>query len=248
MRNRGPRRREGGFSLLEILIALTLVAMMAVALWSVFRISVASWKKGIDAIESNQRQRSILNLVRKQMASIFGLMTPPDLQAGGVSYPVFSGAEDSMQFVSLNSLRFQENPGLTMVSYDLVQDRQGGSILVEREAQYLGLDSTRDSYFDRTDETFLTVFENLTSFSFEYFDPATNERPAQWMREWNAREMQRLPVAISMTMTAQDAAGRSVSRHIVIPVMAKPHDMRPLFVNPFDSRPRRFRDDADRPY
>ncbi len=238
--SRDLKKAQEGFSLLEIVVAVTLVAMMAVALWSVLRISVNAWKRGTEFIDANQRSRSILDMVKKQMASIYALIAPVDLQSGGVLYPIFAGAEGSVQFISLNSLRFMENPGLTMVSYDVARDKLGNYALIEREAQYLGMDPSRDSILDRKDETAITIFDTLSSFSFEYFDPGATDRPARWVRSWDAREMQRLPAAISMTMTLRDSSGSLFSRHMVVPIMAKPYDRRLSFVNPFDMRSRRF--------
>jgi general secretion pathway protein J len=232
-------RQEQGFTLLEIVVAVTLVAMMAVGLWAVLRISVASWARGTEFIDANQRNRSILDMVQKQMASIYGVIAPVDLQTGGVIYPIFAGGETSVQFVSLSSLRFQENPGLTMVSYDVVRDRVGAFALAEREERYLGLDPARQSFLDRKDVQLTTLFSNLISFKFEYFDPAYGDRPAQWVTNWDARETRRLPAAISMTMISKDSRGGTFSRQIVVPVMAKPYDPRLNFVSPFESRPQR---------
>jgi prepilin-type N-terminal cleavage/methylation domain-containing protein len=231
--------REDGFTLLEIIVAVTLVAMMAVGLWSVLRISINSWKRGTDFIDANQRNRSILDLVKKQMASIYGLMAPVDLASGGSTYPIFAGSEDSVQFISLNSLRFLQNPGLTMVSYDVARDAKGGLALVEREAQYLGMDPSREGILDRKDDTVLTIFDNLSSFSFEYFDPGAQDRPPQWMKEWSAKETGRMPTAISMTMVARDSSGAGVSRHLVIPIIARPWDPTFDLTNPFDPNSRR---------
>lgn len=246
MKTNGYRRRgEAGFTLLEIIVAVTLIAMMAVALWSVLRISINAWKRGTEFIDANQRSRSILDMVKKQMASIYGLMAPVDLQNPGV-YPIFAGAEESVQFISLNSLRFMDNPGLTLVSYDVARDREGNYSLVEREAQYLGMDPMRESLFDRREETVVTIFRGLTSFSFEYFDPGTVDRPARWVKSWDARDTQRLPTAISMTMSLHDSSGALFSRHMVVPILAKPYDPQLPFVNPFNTRQRRLGIDDSR--
>ena len=129
---------EAGFTLLEMLIAVTLVAMMAVSLWAVFRISIRSWSRGTEFIDVNQRHRSILDLVRKQIASTLGLYAQADLQLGLPSTLYFSGTENSLRFVSLNSMRFHESPGLTLVIYEVAQDANGDFSLVEKEARYLG--------------------------------------------------------------------------------------------------------------
>jgi prepilin-type N-terminal cleavage/methylation domain-containing protein len=231
--------RESGFTLLEIIVAVTLVALMAVGLWSVLRISINSWKRGTEFIDANQRNRGILDLVQKQMASIYGLMAPVDLANPTPPYPIFAGSEDSLQFISLNSLRFLANPGLTMVSYDIARDRQGGLALVERESQYLGMDPLREGVLDRKDETVVTIFDNLSTFSFEYFDPGGQDRPAQWVKVWDAKEIGRMPTAISMTMIARDSSGANFSRHMVVPIVARPWDPSFDLTNPFDPNSRR---------
>jgi len=233
--------RECGFTLLEMVIALTLVAMMAVSLWGLLRIGIRSWQRGTESVDSNQRHRTVLDLVKKQLASIYGLVVPADPQAGGGYYPVFAGTETSLQCISLNSLRFYQSPGLTMVSYDVVRDRRGDYSLVERERQYLGFDPARESLFDREPPEPTVIFDRLVSVMFEYYDPGSTDRPAEWLRAWDAREMGRLPAAISMTMVAIDVGGERFSRHMVIPVAAKPQDPRLRFANPFESVPARMR-------
>ncbi len=223
-----------GFTLVEMLVALTLVALLAVSLWGVLRVSIRSWQNGTQSIDVNQRHRTVLDLVQKQIASIYGLVPPVDPLVGGAAYPIFAGTETSMQCISLNSLRFQEVPGLALVSYDVVRDARGNYALVEREAQYLGSYPGRESFPERIDERSTVIFDNLVNFAFEYFDPGGSDRPSRWVREWNAKELLRLPAAVSMTMIGLDARGKQFSRHMVVPIQAKPYDARTAFVNPFE--------------
>lgn len=227
-------RDDWGFTLIEMIVALTLVAMMAVSLWGVLRVGIRSWQNGTQSIDINQRHRTVLDLVKKQIASIYGLVPPVDPLVGGAAYPIFAGNETSMQCISLNSLRFQEVPGLAMVSYDVVRDQRGNYALVEREAQYLGAYPGAESFSARADERSIVIFDNLVNFAFEYFDPGSSDRPSRWVREWNAKELLRLPAAVSMTMISVDARGKQFSRHMVIPIQAKPYDPRTAFVNPFE--------------
>jgi prepilin-type N-terminal cleavage/methylation domain-containing protein len=218
--------QERGFTLVEILVAVTLVAMMAVGLWAALRISVNSWARGTENIDASQRSRSILDLVRKQMGSTYGAIAPIDLLTGGTTYPIFSGSDTSVQFISLCSLRFYENPGLTMVSYDVVRNAQGGYELVQKEARYLGLDPEKQDYFIDSAEQALTIFNNLESFKFEYFDPGTQTTAPQWVSVWDPQETQRLPGAISMTFVTRDPKVGTLARQMVVPITAKPYDIR----------------------
>jgi prepilin-type N-terminal cleavage/methylation domain-containing protein len=225
---------EAGFTLLEMLIAVTLVAMMAVSLWAVFRISLRSWSRGTEFIDANQRQRSILDMLRKQVASTFGVYKQADPQLGLPSTLFFSGTENSLRFVSLNSLRFQESPGLTLVIYEIAQDANGDFSLVEKEARYLGQLSDQETAASQSKPT--PIFDNLSSCIFKYFDTGDDEASSQWVEAWDGEQLGRLPKAVSISMISRDPKGNALSRHMVVPLQAEANDLRINFVNPFGRR------------
>lgn len=228
-------RSQEGFTLLEIVIAVTLVAMIAVTIWGVFSISLRSWSRGTEFIDANQRHRSILSMVRKQLASAYAQIRPIDQQTTGMGMGtnnvIFSGTESSLLFVSLNSLQFQDNPGLTLVSYEVNQDDSGSYSLVEKEARYLG--GNPEEGFSSYGSKATPIFENLSSCLFEYFDPGDSNNPSQWVREWDGQKLFRLPSAVSLTMVSREAGGNSLNRHMVVPIKA---EIQQGFVNPFGGR------------
>jgi prepilin-type N-terminal cleavage/methylation domain-containing protein len=225
---------EAGFTLLEMLIAVTLVAMMAVSLWAVFRTSLRSWSRGTEFIDVNQRHRSILDLVRKQIASAFGLYAQADLQLGLPSTLYFSGTENSLRFVSLNSMRFHESPGLTLVIYEVAQDANGDFSLVEKEARYLGQISDQEAAASQAKPT--PIFDNLSSCIFKYFDAGDSETSSEWVGEWNGEQLGRLPKAVSISMISRDPKGNALSRYMVVPLQAEANELRMNFINPFGRR------------
>jgi hypothetical protein len=142
--------------------------------------------------------------------------------------------EDSLQFVSLNSIQFQENPGLTLVSYEVSQDPDGNYSLVEKETRYLGQlpDDGSAMHHAKT----IPIFENLSSCLFEYFDPGDTLNPSQWVRGWDGQKLGRLPLAVSMTMISRDPSGNTLNRHMVVPIKAEPANQGFGFINPFGAR------------
>ncbi len=225
---------ESGFTLIEMLVAVTLVAMMAVGLWSVFSISVRSWSRGTEFIDKTQRHRSILDKVRKQIASAYPLSAPTDPEQSRTADLVFTGAETTLSFISLNSLRFHESPGLTLVHYEVTLDSGGNYSLVEREMRYTGQVYDPGMIPNLSDS--IAIFENLSSCIFEYFDPGNNDNTSQWVREWNGQERKQFPAAVSITMISRDPEGNSLSRNMVVPILAQVNNLRINPVNPFGGR------------
>jgi len=247
LRNRSRREaKDGGFTLVEIMIAVTLTALIALAVWGVLRISIASWTRGTAEMDANQRHRATMDLVEKQLASIYPLVPPVDLQSGAVLTPVFAGTESAMQFVTLSALRSRDNPGMAVVTYEAVRKDAGDYALVEREVRYLGGDPALEEGPPAEEVPAATLFDGLESVTFEYCDPGTAELPMQWVRDWSAKDKGSLPAAISVTMVYPDARGGRQLRQVVVPITAQPAAVQQNFVDPFLEQRRRLGGDATR--
>ncbi len=239
MSNRSRARvgkRAEGFTLIEMLVSVTLIMMIAVCLWAVMRICISTWKRGTESMDENQRHRATFDLVQKQMASISNLIPTLDLQTGAGQAPVFLGSPTTVQFISLCPLRFRDNPGLTSVTYEIVPSDNGEYALVEHESRYLGGDPTLAAGYEDTSEPATTIFDHLTSASFEYFDPGNGSIPSQWVTDWSAQEKASLPIAISMTVDARDTNGVIQSRKMVVPILAEADATTTSFVDPFETQ------------
>ena len=227
---KGKILAEAGFTLLELLIAITLVAMMAVGVWAIFNISVRSWSRGIEAIDANQRHRSVLDMTRKQIASAYPAYPNTDAQSAEPASIIFSGTENAIRFVSMTSLQYFESPGLTLVSYEMAQDSDGTLSLIEKETRFTGQDDSLN------DAKSIPIFSNLQTCTFEYYDSGTTEDPARWVSEWDGSASSKLPAAIRMTMISRDSQNNPFNRQMVIPVRAQESLSTTTFINPFGAR------------
>jgi general secretion pathway protein J len=225
-------KHDEGFTLLEVIVAVTLVCLMAVALWAVTSLSIRSWNRGTEFIDVNQRHRSITDMLRKQISSVLPIFVAPSGAGSGqfatsIGYLVFNGTESDMQFVSSNSMHFAENPGLTLISYEIEQQLQGSLSLVEKEEPYVGQDP-EDSE-STIESKSLTIFENLESCTFEYYDPGDGGLSATpgWVTEWDGKTLGRLPKAIAVTMVFKEAKQKNLGRRMIIPLMTVPRTAMP---------------------
>lgn len=220
--------RESGFTLLELLIAITLLAMMAVGIWAVLSISIRSWNRGTDAIDINQRHRSTFDMVQKQIASMYPLYAPISNEANLMPSVIFNGTETSLRFISLNSLQLFDDSGLMFVSYEMDRDAEGNAFLAEKEIRYTGQLPDESALSNAKS---ISVFDGLLNCNFEYYDPGDADNPAQWVVEWDGSTLNRLPAAVRMTMIAQDPQAGTLNRQIIIPLHAQTNPLGSFFGN-----------------
>ena len=216
---------EAGFTLLELLVAVTLVVVMAVGVWTALDLCVRAWTRGIETIDINQRERSTQDLVRKQIASAYPLVPPVSSLSGtqsavsqilAASTPIFRGGETSMRFISPTSLMSMDSAGLIMVTYEVEVDSDNNIHLVQREAPYIG-QSVDDGWFTSA----VYVFFNLKEVTFEYYNPGENDESAEWLVEWDTASQRRLPAAVRVSMLYKDNDKSRPGRQMVVPLHAQ---------------------------
>jgi len=225
--NRGIRQSpEAGFTLLELLVALTLLVVMAVGVWTALSMCINAWTRGIATMDINQRERNTHDLVRKQIASAYPVLPSSGSLSGAqqnaavsilaATTPVFSGGETSLRFVSPNSLLAMDSTGLVLVTYEVEVDSSNNIFLVQREAPYVG-QSIDDGWFTSS----AYVFFNLKELTFEYYDSGDDGEPAEWFTEWNTVNRRRLPAAVRISMLYRDADRGSPGMQMIIPLRAQ---------------------------
>ncbi|HEY8220174.1 MAG TPA: prepilin-type N-terminal cleavage/methylation domain-containing protein, partial [Methylobacter sp.] len=65
----GSRLRNAGFTLIEVLIAMTLLSLMVVLLFSSLRICAQSWEQGENKIAEVNEVAVVYNFFQKHLAS-----------------------------------------------------------------------------------------------------------------------------------------------------------------------------------
>lgn len=222
---RYPKLRPSGFSLLEMLVAMTILAIVCTLLFSGFHIITRAWRKEQVRTEEGERIRSVCELIRRQVSCCFPAVPKEDPNAPkpqvtadqpqsrfmGHRIPFFQGSSNRMTFVSLYSLHLSRLPGLCLITYAFESSRKGsGMELVEYETQY----TCEDPEFGPTavagggvrdeDKLRRVLLENLDEASFEYFGADLNdvgvkaeeEIRQEWRSEWNSKRMGTLPDAV----------------------------------------------------
>jgi len=90
------KRKEQGFTLLELLISLTILTMVTVIIGAGLRLAMNAWEKGDIETGETQKLRILSSMFSQQLKSVFPYMTEIDSE----QVIVFEGDKNSILFVT----------------------------------------------------------------------------------------------------------------------------------------------------
>jgi general secretion pathway protein J len=90
------KKREQGFTLLELLISLTILTMVTVIIGAGLRLAMNAWEKGDIETGETQKLRILSSMFSQQLKSVFPYMTEIDSE----QVIVFEGDKNSILFVT----------------------------------------------------------------------------------------------------------------------------------------------------
>lgn len=203
-----PVREDGGFTLLELVVALALLGLMSLVAYSSFRVALNSYEKASRKIEQDARQRVLQDLLKRQIGSLFpmhptGSFLQEDAsQAGNGTTdptasvaPLFYGTADSVTFVTVAPLSISDHPGLSVVRYGLAEDEYGRNYLGAMEVRYTGLGSFQQM-MDIPRGKPLAIVDHVQTLKFDYFGHDADSDTEGWFDSWDASDRLTLPRAI----------------------------------------------------
>jgi general secretion pathway protein J len=194
-----------GFTLIEVVITLTILGFILLILFGAFRLSLSAWERGESTKEEHQRLRIVSQLISQQIKSTVPYKVKPQKAEG--DYLAFEGKLHSLRFVSALPMRAK---GLEGFVYAIYQFKEGGSeegslILYEQRAL------NKDLFAEEPKEEMgVSMLEGISDVRFEYYreeDPEKS-RKEEWVEEWNAKEEGELPKALRMTIVQKDQEGK----------------------------------------
>jgi general secretion pathway protein J len=180
-------RDERGFTLLELLIALAIIAALLAIAFGGLRVGMAAWRQGEDRVEAHQHVRGLSLALARVIAGAY----PYTATRGEAPDPqiLFVGAEDRLEMVT------QSPPGAFPVSIAFVAvviehgDGEGEGLVVRQRAL-----PNRDPF---TEATTVLHDRSVTSLKLAYLNEA-----GDWQEAWDAETQQTLPRAVRLSVTA----------------------------------------------
>ena len=163
------RRRERGFTLLEMLISIGLLALITVILGGAMRIGFRAIDAGEQRMEALERFRNSFGILTAQLQSA----VPLTYEEEGEKRYYLKGDGKSLRFATNRSI-WGEDRGCVVVSYRLeAADR--GRLALHASERPAGMEETQD----------VRLFDDLKSLSFSYFAREAAEEKGEWTEEWS---------------------------------------------------------------
>ena len=194
---------QDGFTLIEVTLAITLLALMVVMLYGSFYLGERAMDKARARSEQSQRLRAVEDFLAGYIRSAYPYRyAPRDLAV------YFSGAEGSLEFISsLSTGLGGRGMSKVRISSETTADRAG--ILTLEEEMPVRLDDRGGAGYRNS----VVLAEGIGAFRLDYLDSQSEEE--RWVAQWEGRERKALPRAVRLTY--QGARGEEVRR--VFPIM-----------------------------
>ena len=185
---------EGGFTLIETLVALALMGLVLSALANLTAQWLPNWNRGLDRIQRSEMIGITLQRIAEDLAAAEYVPANRDAKQ-----PLFVGSAQSVTFVR-TAFGPNAGPGLDVVRLSEVTD-QGGLVTVRVRAPFrpLALESSISGQLHFAEPVLLLRAPYRLSFAYAGEDGA-------WQSSW--RESDKLPAMIRLTVS--DASGDRV--------------------------------------
>jgi len=194
-----PHVGTSGFTLLEMVVTLTILGFILLIIFGAFRLGLSAWEKGESSGQEYQKVRAVSQLLSQQLKSMVPYKIKTEKAEG--DYLAFEGRSHSLKFVSAVSIRAKQPEGFVYATYAFREGGNEGGRLVVYEQRVL----IKKNFFEEEpdEESGVPMIEGISEIQFEYYreeDPAKNENGG-WLEEWNAKEEKELPRAVRITVT-----------------------------------------------
>lgn len=185
-------KTQYGFTLIEVLIAMTLLSVMVVLLFTTLKICAQSWEQGESKITDVNEIAVVYNFFQQHLVSakpVWNDFTDED----GVKIFAFQGRPQTLQFVTSFPASVGRK-GLQQFSLFL-QEHDGDQVIKVALAPFFPLAEGEQWHQEEVD-----LVKHVKRFELSYFGADIGSDENNWQTEWLEKENQPSLVKISIEL------------------------------------------------
>lgn len=200
---------------MELLLALSLMAVLITLIFSAFHMGSRAWEKGENLMHGQQLLRVVPELTRRQLASL----ATPQIFKQNERWFYLRGESNSIDFFSYSSLYPTNEAGIVYVQYRVREEEAKKEKLSFYEQDIDHLDLAKLSEIN--DGSYLDLLFGYTSIAFAFMAGVDIEgnNSTEWLSSWNPDEREGLPAAIRLSFKKDTSDPPIV---VIIPIVLEP--------------------------
>jgi general secretion pathway protein J len=208
MQRRAPITVQGGFTLVELLIALAIAAGLFTAIFGIFQFAGKATEAGEARVVEASNTRLAHAYLRRELSQTFAQRWRDG--GGGTSKIAFEGESQSVRFVVPKPAN-QKASGLTGVAIEVANDgsfdRRNTKIMIRRAL----LPGDATDFADINSAEPKTLLDGLREARIDYYGAEEDNKDFSWSDSWNAKR--RLPRLVRINAT--DSKGTRLPELVV---------------------------------
>ena len=191
--------RERGFTLLEVLIAMTLLGLLMMLLFGGMRLGTRAWETNSNRIEAITQIQISHQIIRRMLSQAYPLVDANAISnVTGGRRVEFRGDQESIAFTGLMPAHL----GVGFHRFRLLVNDDGGAsrlVLLWRRIAYDGND-------DGVADNEAILIERIAGARFSYFGVAADGDDPEWHQAWD--NPAHLPALVRLEIDFPDGGGR----------------------------------------
>jgi general secretion pathway protein J len=177
-------RHQRGFTLLELLLALTLVAALMAIAFGGLRVAVAAWTRGEDRAEAHQHVRSVALTLARALSATYPYRGSRSQAPEAVV--LFTGTDKRVEFVTQTApFPFSIPIAFTAVVFSFDETGEGGLVVRQRPLP-------NQDPFEKAEVVYRDA--TVTSLKLAYLDDSG------WKDTWDGAEVKATPRAVKISV------------------------------------------------
>lgn len=229
------RQPQRGFTLIEVLLAVSLLLGVATAVYTSMATSFETKKMVSQLNDRHHEARQVIGRMAKELRQAFlrAELNQALREEGPTMVTRFLGQDDELYFQTTAHLRLQagsRESDQCEVQYFLRRANRDtpfkdGQTLYRRESKRLDDDPEKGG-------SVWPVLDGVKELKFEYWDDAKEIGDDAWQADWDSNDNNTLPARIRITLVL--ASERENGKDVRFVTQAAPRLRRPI--NPLDAR------------